>query len=63
MNRWPPKKRRFQNSDAIVIGIPAGGIAGAAEIAKELHLPLDVAVVSKITMPWNPEAGYGAFGF
>jgi len=49
----------YQNSDAIVMGIPAGGIAVAAEIAKKLHLPLDVAVVSKITLPWNPEAGYG----
>ena len=53
----------YQNSDAIVMGIPAGGIAVAAEIAKKLHLPLDVAVVSKITLPWNPEAGYGAVAF
>lgn len=53
----------YQNRDAIVMGIPAGGIAVAAEIAKELHFPLDVAVVSKITMPWNPEAGYGAVAF
>jgi putative phosphoribosyl transferase len=53
----------YQNSDAIVMGIPAGGIAVAAEIAKELNLPLEVAVVSKITMPWNPEAGYGAVAF
>jgi len=53
----------YRNSDAIVMGIPAGGIAVAVVIAKGLHLPLDVAVVSKITMPWNPEAGYGAIAF
>jgi len=53
----------YQNSDAIVMGIPAGGIAVAAGIAKELNLPLEVAVVSKIAMPWNPEAGYGAVAF
>jgi predicted phosphoribosyltransferase len=53
----------FRGSDAIVMGIPAGGIAVAVEIARELHLPLDIAVVSKITLPWNSEAGYGAVAF
>jgi predicted phosphoribosyltransferase len=54
---------QYRNSNAIVMGIPAGGIAVAFEIERELHLPLDVAVVSKITLPWNPEAGYGAVAF
>lgn len=49
--------------DAIVLGIPAGGVPVAAAIARELALPLDVAVVSKITLPWNTEAGYGAVAF
>jgi predicted phosphoribosyltransferase len=53
----------YRNSDAMVMGIPAGGIAVAGVIAKKLHLPLDVAVVSKITLPWNSEAGYGAVAF
>ncbi len=54
---------QYRNSNAIIMGIPAGGIAVAVEIGRELHLPLDVAVVSKITLPWNPEAGYGAVAF
>ena len=53
----------FRGSDAMVLGIPAGGIAVAVETARGLHLPLDVAVVSKITLPWNSEAGYGAVAF
>jgi len=53
----------FSRSDAIVMGIPAGGVAVAVEIAREIHLPLDIAVVSKITLPWNSEAGYGAVAF
>jgi len=53
----------FRGSHAMVMGIPAGGIAVAVEIARELHLPLDIAVVSKITLPWNSEAGYGAVAF
>ena len=35
----------------------------AAAIAPRLGAPLDVAVVSKITLPWNTEAGYGAVAF
>jgi predicted phosphoribosyltransferase len=53
----------FRSSHAVVMGIPAGGVAVAVAIARELHLPLDIAVVSKITLPWNSEAGYGAVAF
>jgi len=53
----------YRKSKAIVIGVPAGGVAVAASLAKELQLSLDVAVVSKITLPWNSEAGYGAVAF
>lgn len=49
--------------DSIVLGIPAGGVPVGAVIASQLDLPLDVAVVSKITLPWNTEAGYGAVAF
>jgi predicted phosphoribosyltransferase len=48
---------------AIVMAIPAGGLPVAVQIAKLLALPLDVAVVSKITLPWNTEVGYGAVAF
>lgn len=53
----------YRDSDAIVLGIPAGGVPVASIIAKNLNLPLDVLVVSKITLPWNREAGYGAVAF
>jgi predicted phosphoribosyltransferase len=53
----------YRSSSAMVMGIPAGGVAVAVEIARALTLPLDVAVVSKITLPWNSEAGYGAVAF
>jgi len=52
-----------RESDAIVLAIPAGGLAVAVVIAKELNLTLDLAIVSKITPPWNTEAGYGAVAF
>jgi predicted phosphoribosyltransferase len=53
----------FRQSDAVVLAIPAGGVPVAAAIAERLRIPLDVAVVSKITLPWNTEAGYGAVAF
>jgi putative phosphoribosyl transferase len=48
---------------ARIFAIPAGGVPVAAVIAESLELPLDIAVVSKITFPWNSEAGYGAVAF
>jgi predicted phosphoribosyltransferase len=47
----------------LVLGIPAGGVPVAARVAQRLGCCLDVAVVSKVTVPWNPEAGYGAVAF
>ena len=53
----------FRASDAIVLAIPAGGVPVAAEIARRLALPLDVAVVSKCLLPWTTESGFGAVAF
>ena len=53
----------YRNGAALVLAIPAGGIPVGAAMARELGLPLDVAVVSKITLPWNTEAGCGAVAF
>jgi predicted phosphoribosyltransferase len=48
---------------AIVLAVPAGGVPVAERVAARLRLPLDVAVVSKMTPPWNSEVGYGAVAF
>lgn len=53
----------LQSSDARLLAIPAGGVPVAAALAGAMQWPLDVAVVSKITLPWNTEAGYGAVAF
>lgn len=46
-----------------LLAIPAGGVPVAAAVAQALALPLDVAVVSKVTLPWNTEVGFGAVAF
>jgi putative phosphoribosyl transferase len=48
------------DGEALILGIPAGGIPVAVSLARILSLPLDALVVSKITFPWDTEAGYGA---
>jgi putative phosphoribosyl transferase len=53
----------YRGSSALVLAIPAGGVPVAAEIARRLGLALDVAVVSKILLPWTTEAGFGAVAF
>ncbi|MGH8646689.1 MAG: phosphoribosyltransferase [Gammaproteobacteria bacterium] len=53
----------FGDSGAIVLAIPAGGVPVAAEIAQRLTLPFDIAVVSKILLPWTTESGFGAVAF
>jgi putative phosphoribosyl transferase len=48
------------DENAIVIGLPRGGVVVACEIAKQLHLSLDVIVVRKIGAPGDPELAVGA---
>ena len=43
-----------------LFAIPAGGVPVAAEIARDLALPLDLVIVRKIQLPWTTEAGFGA---
>jgi predicted phosphoribosyltransferase len=49
--------------EAVILAIPAGGLPVAASLAGELELAYDVLAVSKITLPWNTEVGYGAVAF
>lgn len=44
----------------IVLGLPRGGVPVAYEIATRLELPLDVLVVRKLGLPWQPELAMGA---
>jgi putative phosphoribosyl transferase len=53
----------FRGSKAILLAIPAGGLPIAVVVQHKIGIELDVAVVSKITLPWNTEAGYGAVAF
>lgn len=44
----------------MVLGLVRGGVAIAAEIARELDTPLDVIVARKLGAPFHPELAIGA---
>jgi len=48
--------------DALILGIPRGGVVVARATADALQLPLDVLVVRKLGAPHNPELAIGAIG-
>jgi len=50
----------YLRSNAVVYAIPSGGIPVAIEVAATLKSPLDIIIVRKIPIPYEPEAGYGA---
>jgi putative phosphoribosyl transferase len=47
-------------TDALVVGLPRGGVVTAFEIADELHLPLDIVMVRKLGTPGQEELAMGA---
>lgn len=48
--------------DVVVLGLPRGGVPVAAEVATALDAPLDVIVVRKLGIPYQPEVAMGAIG-
>jgi putative phosphoribosyl transferase len=52
----------IERSDAVVLGLPRGGVPVAFEVALALGAPLDVIVVRKLGVPFQPELAMGAIG-
>jgi putative phosphoribosyl transferase len=53
---------QLRGRDAVVLGLPRGGVPVAFEVATTLDLPLDVIVVRKLGVPFQPELAMGAIG-
>lgn len=51
---------QYQGREVVVFAVPRGGVPVAMEVAEKLGAPLDVVITRKMTIPFNPEAGYGA---
>jgi len=52
--------RRDEPNHPVVLGLPRGGVILAAEVADALGAQLDVLVVRKLGLPWQPELAMGA---
>lgn len=53
---------RLPSQDVVVLGLPRGGVPVAFEVAKAFTAPLDVIVVRKLGVPYQPELAMGAVG-
>ncbi len=52
----------LRGQDVVVLGLPRGGVPVAYEVAETLGAPLDVIVVRKLGVPFQPELAMGAIG-
>jgi putative phosphoribosyl transferase len=50
----------LKDRSPVVLALPRGGVAIGFEIARLLGAPLDVVLVRKIGVPWQPELALGA---
>ena len=50
----------YKDQQPVVLALPRGGVPVAAEIAKALDAPLDLVLVRKIGVPFQPELAMGA---
>src|SRR5271165_7027463 len=50
----------YKNRNPVVLALPRGGVPVAAEIASALDAPLDLVLVRKIGVPFQPELAMGA---
>jgi putative phosphoribosyl transferase len=52
----------LRGQDIVILGLPRGGVPVAFEVATALDAPLDVIVVRKLGVPFQPELAMGAIG-
>jgi putative phosphoribosyl transferase len=52
----------LRGEPVVALGLPRGGVPVAAEVARALGAPLDVIVIRKLGVPFQPELGMGAVG-
>ncbi len=51
---------RYKDRKPIILALPRGGVPVAAKVAEVLHAPLDLLLVRKIGVPFQPELAMGA---
>jgi len=55
------KLKHYQNEpQALILGLPRGGIPIASTLSDFLHVPWDILLIRKLGVPLNPELAFGA---
>jgi predicted phosphoribosyltransferase len=49
-----------EGEDTVVLALPRGGVPVAYEVAARIGAPLDILLVRKLGVPWQPELAFGA---
>lgn len=49
-----------EGEDVIVLALPRGGVPVGYEVATRIGAPMDVLLVRKLGLPWQPELAFGA---
>lgn len=67
VDRWEAGRRlaeevapKVDPARTVILGLPRGGVPVAHEIAARVGAPLDVLMVRKLGVPWQPELAFGA---
>lgn len=60
--RLATRLHHLKGPDLVVVGLPRGGVPVAAQVAEALGAPLDVCLVRKLGVPFQPELAMGAIG-
>ena len=60
--RLAAQLKYLESEDPVVLGLPRGGVPVALEVARALGAPLDVILVRKLGVPFQPELAMGAIG-
>jgi putative phosphoribosyl transferase len=60
--RLAERLQKFAREKVVVLGLPRGGVPVAFEVASTLQAPLDVLLVRKLGVPFQPELAMGAIG-
>jgi predicted phosphoribosyltransferase len=58
--RLAAKLAAYKDQEPVVLALPRGGVPVAAEVAAALNAPLDLILVRKIGVPFQPELAMGA---
>lgn len=59
-HRLAARLAEYEDRHPVILAMPRGGVPVAAEVAAALHAPLDLVLVRKIGVPFQPELAMGA---